>query len=378
MKSTRLLLVVFMLTSCTADARAQQSQHSIEHASAGYEPGLSGGTPTVGCNSGCDSGCTPCEDECNSSRRSCFFAGAEYLHLRTHFSEAVAFATVTDSLSNQGFNRQVVAHELDFDYENSFRVFLGYHLNECCDVRFSYWQLDTETFVTGTAGVGQTIVDPFGNLGLGGSSINTTASVNMEVYDIEFQRPVDFSCGGIGFLYSAGVRFADVDQFYGSTITGAASAVTSDGRFDVDFSGVGPLLSITGQSFHGGCKQFSFFAKGATALLVGQYDISTRVTQPGVTGGQAADRVRMAPVLESELGASWRPADCVQFSAGWMFQAWFNLAHPEGRSTENDCRLALWTQRSEGLTTPISCRSTGCSCVPRSAIDSARRTSSAI
>ncbi len=196
----------------------------------------------LGCNSGCDSGCNTCEDECNSSRGSCFFAGAEYLHLRTHFSEAVAFATVTDSLSNQGFNRQVVAHELDFDYENSFRVFVGYHLNECCDVRFSYWQLDTETFVTGTAGVGQTIVDPFGNLGLGGSSINTTASVNLEVYDIEFQRPVDFSCGGIGFLYSAGVRFADVDQFYGSTITGTASAVTSEGRFDVDYVGIGPLL----------------------------------------------------------------------------------------------------------------------------------------
>ena len=67
-----------------------------------------------------------------------------------------------------GLTRRVAADELDFDYESSFKLFLGYHLHDCADVRLTYWFLDTETLVSGTAGAGQTIVDPFGNLGLTG------------------------------------------------------------------------------------------------------------------------------------------------------------------------------------------------------------------
>jgi hypothetical protein len=209
------------------------------------------------------------------------------------------------------------------------RLFLGYHLNECADVRLTYWHLDAETFVSGTAGLGQTIVDPFGNLGLTGSEIDTSASVQMNVFDLEYLRPIGANYGGLGFLYSAGLRFADVNQFYDATIS-AAGVTTSNGEFEVEYFGVGPYLSITGDIRRGQCRQFSLFAKGAMALLVGQYDISTDVTLPGVSGGQTADRVRATPVLESELGMAWLPNDCIRLSAGWQFQAWFNLGASGG------------------------------------------------
>jgi hypothetical protein len=332
MKSKQTFFLTIALALCGAVVFAAEPTEWVEHASDSYESDINtyAAQPMPmddGCCDTCEQGC---EDECGPACGSCFFAGGEYLHLRTHFSEAVAFATVTDGLSNQGFNRQVIAHELDFDYESSFRVFLGFHLTDCCDVRFTYWYLDTDTNVTGVAGPGQTIVDPFGNLGLVGSSINTMAAVNMDVYDIEFQRPVDFACGGIGFLYSAGVRFADVEQFYNSEIAGPTGVVTGEGRFDVDFFGIGPYLGVKGQTFHGACDQFSLFARGATALLVGQYDITTRVAVPGASGSQGANRVRMVPVLESEIGASWQPSDRFQLSAGWMFAAWFNLGASGG------------------------------------------------
>jgi hypothetical protein len=272
------------------------------------------------------SGHFACPEDCGPR----WFGGAEYRFLRPHFSEAVGFATVTDRLGPLGLARQVEAHELDFDYESSFRLFLGYHLNDCADVRLTYWFLDSETTVLGTADLGQTIVDPFGNLGLAGSSVNATASVQMNVFDLEYLRPLEFNCAGVGFLYTAGLRFADVDQFYDATITNAAGAVTSDGRFDVDFFGVGPYLSLTGQTRHGSRGQFSLFAKGAAALLVGQYDISTEVTVPGAVGSQTADRERTVPVSESELGMAWRPNDCWTFSAGWLFAAWFNLGASGG------------------------------------------------
>jgi hypothetical protein len=268
----------------------------------------------------------PCPDDCGPR----WFGGAEYRFLRPHFSEAVAFATVTDTLGPTGLTRRVAADELDFDYESSFRLFLGYHLHDCADVRLTYWFLDTETLVNGTAGAGQTIVDPFGNLGLTGSSIATSASVQMNVFDLEYLRPLHFNCAGVGFLYSAGLRVADVNQFYDSTISNAAGVVTSDGQFEVDFVGVGPHLSLTGQTRHGSRGQYSLFAKGAMSLLIGQYDIETEVVVPGAAGSQVADRVRAVPVLESELGVAWRPNDCFTLSAGWLFGAWFNLGASGG------------------------------------------------
>ena len=95
--------------------------------------------------------------------------GIEYRYIRPHFSEAVAFATVTDAVGAQGFSRSVVAEELDFDYDSSFSLYVGAHVCDCAEIRLSYWNLDTETFSSGVAGAGQTIVDPFGNLGLAGS-----------------------------------------------------------------------------------------------------------------------------------------------------------------------------------------------------------------
>jgi hypothetical protein len=283
---------------------------------------------TAGTPSGSAANCA--NDCCQADCRSGFFGGAEYQFIRPHFSEAVGFATVTDSLGPLGLDRRVSAHELDFDYESAFRLFLGYHLDDRADVRLSYRFLDTETFASGTAGPGQTIVDPFGNIGLTGSSIDTTASVQMNVFDLEYLRPMEFNCAGVAFLYSAGLRFADVNQFYDSAITSAASARISDGRFDVDFFGIGPYLSLTGETRHGACDQFSLFAKGAMAILVGRYDISTQVTVPGAVGSQDADRVRSVPVLESELGVAWRPTTRLQLSAGWLFQSWWNMGASGG------------------------------------------------
>ena len=175
-----------------------------------------------------------------------WYAAQDYLLIRTHFSEAIAFARVNDSLVGGVFNRHVEADELNFDYESSFRSTLGYHLNDCADIRFTFWHLDVDTLVRGVAGPGETIVDPYGGMAPTGAEIAAGASVKMNVFDLEYVRPIRIPHPHLGFEYSAGLRFADVEQFADSTIHNGG-VMTSRGVFETDFFGVGPYLSVTGK-----------------------------------------------------------------------------------------------------------------------------------
>lgn len=252
-----------------------------------------------------------------------WYLGADYRLMRTHFSEAVAFATLTVGAGPEGPDMRVVATELDFDYESAFGFYVGYRLNERADLRFSYWNLDSETGASAAPGAGQWIVDPFGNIAPAGAEIDAVASVDLNVFDFEYVRRVEDDCGYASWSCSAGLRMADVDQFYESTVS-LGGGVLSNGVFAADFFGVGPYASFTGHAWAG--RPWSAFAKVGGALLVGDYNVSSDLVFPGVaTGGQLADRIRTVPVLESELGISWQPGPRFRLSAGWLFQAWMNI-----------------------------------------------------
>lgn len=278
-----------------------------------------------------DAGTQQVMDQCQPRAIGPWFAGAEYRYIRATFSEAIAFATVTDSIGPGGFQRQVHGEELSFDYDSSMRFYFGTHIGDSQDIRFSYWYFDTDVAVNGAAGAGQTLVDPFGNIGLGAAAatIATTASVNMNVFDLEYLQSMHFHNQNVDFQYGAGLRFADVNQNYTSVINNGGLA-TSSGLFTADFAGVGPYLSLTGSTAH--CdRRFSLFAKGGAALLIGSYDVASQVSIPGIaSGGQTADRTRAVPILESELGATWHATDRLTISTGWLFQSWFNLGTSGG------------------------------------------------
>jgi len=262
--------------------------------------------------------------DCCCCQNSGWFAGGDYRLVRTHFSEAVAFATLTAGAGPQGPDLRVVASELRFNYQSAFAVWAGYHLNDFSDVRFSYLHIDSQTGVAGAAAPGQVIVDPFGNLAPTGTLIDTRATVRLNVFDLEYLRRMEDPSWPASMQYSAGLRFANVNQFYDSNVSAGGFQV-SDGVFRVNWFGVGPYGSITGRLYTPG-RRASVFAKGGAALLVGKNDVSTDVSVTGAfTGGQSAGRILVVPVLESELGASWQPSDRWRFSAGWFVQAWFDL-----------------------------------------------------
>jgi hypothetical protein len=263
-------------------------------------------------------------EEC-CCQRSGFFAGADYRLVRTHFSEATAFATLTAGAGPQGPDLRVRGTDVRFDYQSAVSVFAGYHFNDLSDVRFTYFHLDSQATALGAAlAPNQVIVDPIGNLAPFGTAINTRATVKLNVFDLEYIHRIEDAAWPVGMQYSAGLRVANINQFFDANI-GAGGAQLSDGVFRMNWYGVGPYTSILGR-LYGPNRRFSTFAKAGAALLVGKNDIEQQVSVTGAfTATQTAGRILVVPVLESELGASWQPNDQWRFSAGWFVQAWFDM-----------------------------------------------------
>src|SRR5581483_9004032 len=67
-------------------------------------------------------------------------------------------------------------------------------------------------------------------------------------------------------------------------------------------------------------------ARGGGSLLLGGYNSTSGAVFTGVaSANQAAHRMLTVPVIEAELGGAWQPTPSLMFSAGWLWQAWFDL-----------------------------------------------------
>ena len=79
----------------------------------------------------------------------------------------------------------------------------------------------------------------------------------------------------------------------------------------------------------------SVYAKANMALLIGDYTMNRLRTLPG--NAQAPTEIdtqndtfaRIIPVADIEVGGSWQVAPYTFISAGWFFQAWWDLGQAE-------------------------------------------------
>ncbi|MFQ5732650.1 MAG: Lpg1974 family pore-forming outer membrane protein [Planctomycetaceae bacterium] len=276
-----------------------------------------------------------------------FVAGADYLLIRPHFSEALAFVEgrqTPATFSSEG-------RELHWDYESAFRVFAGYRFGGDRELRFTYWRVTSDTGEQGRISQpGQFIVDPFGNVAgalvvidptnalfgqviVGGDSISTRARVELNLYDVDFIQTTSKYRSSWSYGWSAGVRIADVDQFYASTIT-SNGAFFAGGDYSSDFIGAGPRLGLNVKRSFGTDRNFALFAETHAALIVGDYDVRSSMTATVPAPfrvEQGESLTRTIPVVEGEFGASWRMNDSLSISGGWMFQAWHDLGGSGGK-----------------------------------------------
>jgi Legionella pneumophila major outer membrane protein precursor len=312
------------------------------------------------CNSG---DCSSCMNDCDSCFSPCgccgWYAGAEYLLVRPSFSQDTAYIQNTGTSPPGGptVTTSTVVHQ-DFDYQSSVRAFLGYRFCDCGgEIRFTYWNYQNN-------GALQTAAVPDdGSVTYGGQNmvradqpgqvLTVNNGLSMNVYDIDYSKCLCYggcnscgcnSCGGNScgcgcnccpvwtLKYSVGVRIADVNRFDNNSVSPPdLVSLPPDASFiTASFIGAGPRVGLEGRRFFRG-NQASLYAKCNFSLLLGEYDITETADTPDFTGALASvqrfvdDHDRMIPVAEIELGGDWQIRDCLHISAGYLFQAWWDL-----------------------------------------------------
>ncbi len=316
-----------VVANTTSSADVQSAFDPVEDPHCNWVGGAGGNCAARGCSPG-------------------FFAGADFLFVRPHFSEATAFAQ--GSIGPTGL--AITGQELNFNYEASFRVFAGYRFaGDDSELQFTYTRLPGQVDVdAGTPGPGHFLIDPFGNVVgtapvvnpnsalfgktiVGGDSIQTQASVTVNAYDVELVKPIVLPWSQWVLRYSLGVRIADIDQSYQSVID-SGGAFFSGGQYTVDYVGAGPRVGLQGERYFGHARSWSLFANAYASLLVGEYNenFSQTTTAPPFAATQSTKIIRTVPVAEIEAGGSWSPCSWFKFSAGWLFQAWFDMGTSGG------------------------------------------------
>jgi hypothetical protein len=244
------------------------------------------------------------------------------------------------------------AEPIDFNHEAAFRTRVGYQFaGSDLGGLFTYTHISADTQVDGAlGGPGEFIVDPFGNLvgtvqvidpadarGLGtvvsqgpfiGDRIRTYTNVELNVYDLDLFASLDIHNPMYGLALHAGIRLADVQQYYESVVE-AGGVDIAQGNFAVEYFGVGPRIGFQGYRHFG--ERVSVFANLSGSLLVGTYDVAFQNSPlPGLSFAQGERAERTVPVMETELGVKVRVISTLDLSAGWMYQSWWDLGASGG------------------------------------------------
>ena len=291
------------------------------------------------CNSGCNLGCGsggPCS-------RSQFFVGAEYLSVRTSFSEAISYLDrnlQTNTYSLEQFN---------FDYGDSFRVYAGMRLCECGgEIRFTYTDIDTGgSFDSGqldTASGTRLFIAPFEVTTItDGDRLVGDASTSIENYDLAFAKTIPLGtpfdccdcsdaccgtccprpCAAWDITWSGAVRAAN----YNSRLGWQSILVTGQPRTAesvVQFDGVGLRTGLLGRRYFGRKGIASLYLKGDISLLLGEVDYYVQGT---AIGRVEETTTEVIPVTELEVGGSIYLTSCITASGGYMLAAWHDLGH---------------------------------------------------
>jgi len=289
----------------------------------------------------CDVGCC---DTCQTNRASgqCFIT-ADYLYLRSSFSDSVEFHEVD---SQQTATEQSVT-QFEFDYESSFRVGGGYRLCGCGDeIRFMYTRMESSAFDQQDAGDDITV--PFLITAPLGGQYRFLADVEINSYELEYSKTIPLGgtgrgggCGDVcGYCtsccpawdvtWTGGFRAADAEWHRAYVALDTTDALLEDAVSSMDFDGAGLKVGLQARRYF--CKSgwLSIYAKGDLSLLYGSLEFASVAT---IEGGTAPDAIvrqstttnQIIPVTELEAGLSGQISCNGRLSAGYLLSAWHDL-----------------------------------------------------
>lgn len=282
------------------------------------------------------------------------FVTADYLHVRANFSEAIAYLDQTDD-TQQGVGTDEF-HDLDFQYESSYRFGGGYRLCGCGEeVRFQFTRLSS--FADDVAPSGLFLPYEVSSPPNGQTTIH--ADVDVKSYDVEFAKTIPLGgstccdcgdpcgCGtGVGcgagcgnccpawdVTWSGGFRFADAGWSRTYTATNTNQFVTTQAVSVMDFRGGGVRLGLEGRRYFFGNGCLSVFLKGDLSLLLGDVDLQavrtnddpTTPDSPDTTNTQTFHTRQIIPVTEIETGLTGHITRNASLTTGYLFSAWHDL-----------------------------------------------------
>ena len=326
-----------------------------------------GPTGSYGDDYCCDSSYT--DSCCQTSGPTCAsgqcFVTADYLYVRSSFSEAVKFMKV--DTETQGLNDREI-NQFEFDYESSFRVGGGYRLCECGDeIRFVYTRLGSSAQDQQDFDID--IIVPYEIVGEPGGEYFFNADVDINSYDLTYSKtiPLGDTCCGCGdacggecgsgcgdgcgdccapccpawdVTWSGGLRVADAEWQRTYTALGAQDNLVSDAVTSMDFDGIGGRFGLEGRRYFFQGGWLSIFMKGDISLLYGDLEFETVRTEEG---GSAPDQIiqqstsnqQLIPVTEIEAGLSGQISCHGRISAGYLLSAWHDLGFRDEFQLDN-------------------------------------------
>ena len=317
----------------------------------------------------CDNYCSSCNAGSICGCAGQFFVGADYLHVRSTFSEATAFVVqegdtpLSGSLLSPPITQTF--HELDYDYESSYRIYGGYRWCECGgEIRFAFTQFNSGAEAnsgpvpiptTGIGGRTTYFLYP-GELPavIPGDRINVTSDVDAKIFDLGFAKTIPLGppacescdtccdpccndaccnnccrCPAWDIKWSAGIRFADVSWNRLADLQSLDQ--TRDATYrstTMDFEGGGARVGLEGTRYIGRNQRFAVFAKSDISILLGDVSIE-HITDSTLTSGidilTRYKSTQLIPVLDIEAGATVYLTNCLSVSGGYLFSAWHDL-----------------------------------------------------
>jgi hypothetical protein len=269
-----------------------------------------------------------------------FFFTADYLYVRASFSEAVSYLEQDDS--DPLFFRDVF-HQLDFDYESSYRFGGGYRLCGCNDeIRFMFTRMSSSAADIAPSGV----FLPYEVSSPPGGQTFVLGDVDVKTYDVSFAKQFQFggACGcgdpcGCGdacgtccptwsVAWSGGFRFADVDSRRSFIAVDQFDTLTTRADAVMDFQGGGLRMGLEGRRYF--WDALSVYLKGDISVLLGDIQLSAhRLVDNGtaidVESLQTIEGRQIIPVTELEAGLTGQLTWSTSITAGYLFSAWHDL-----------------------------------------------------
>ena len=292
--------------------------------------------------------CNGCPDPCCPPVVTGFYGGFEFLWLQPNFDNSIAFLSSGpgENLGNGMFGgvaqrSDARAHEFDYDFELSPRIFLGWTHQSGWGIRTRYFQFDASanrpfTTIVPNGDAETPAFQPY--LGSGdhffmdhgiGTEFRAAHSLKIQTWDLEVTNQLVF-CRSL-VTAGLGLRWVGIDQRYRADTIWAGTDILETLYYNHNFYGAGPTLSLEMVRPFSCCTGLAFYATGRGSVLFGERSQYFK-KEDGNTGALTETFTRRdadTAIYIAEVGMGLQYTRGIFFGrTGWEGQWWANAGGP--------------------------------------------------